>query len=374
MSYANKRLPPPRNPTLRHSGVELLKIFAMLLICTSHCVQSLESFVDFQVPTTNMILLLLRFNLFGGQLGNIIFVICSSWFLLDSKKIKREKAITLLLDSQTISIIILSVFCVAGTLFHIHIKYSSAFFVTNLFPDLYENVWFVPTYAVFFLLIPSLNKILGNLKQKEHYMVLCVIFIFFGIGGLIASPCGKLLQFISIYYVIAYLKKYKMDLMTNRKKNIRGFFLFLFLFIILVLGKNFLSAYCEFFREYPTISTLTSIVFLPMQICLFNIFNSFSFSKKTINYISSLSLYFYCIHENLIVRGDIRPKYYELLINKFGNSNAELLVYCLVLIAVLFICSILASVFYKKTFGKITPKISLYLKNALIKHVNQKFG
>ena len=39
-----------------------------------------------------------------GPMGNILFVICSSYFLVDKTKSRAEKAINILFDSMVISI------------------------------------------------------------------------------------------------------------------------------------------------------------------------------------------------------------------------------------------------------------------------------
>ena len=57
---------------IRKSGVELIRLIAMVLICMSHCAQTMEKFVDFQAPTWDVSLLTMRLMRFGGTMGNIL--------------------------------------------------------------------------------------------------------------------------------------------------------------------------------------------------------------------------------------------------------------------------------------------------------------
>ncbi|MDE6060530.1 MAG: hypothetical protein K2G31_03580, partial [Clostridia bacterium] len=69
---------------IRLSGVELLRILAILLICVHHAVTGSEGFIDFD-GTLSVGTVFLRLLRYCGQIGNIIFVICSAYFLTDSK-------------------------------------------------------------------------------------------------------------------------------------------------------------------------------------------------------------------------------------------------------------------------------------------------
>jgi len=352
------------NPkTVRRSGVELYKIIAMILICTSHCVQTLESFVDFQATTTDWQMLLLRILRFSGNMGNIIFVICSSYFLLESQKSKKEKAINLLLDSQIISIGIFLSFLATATVLKSEFHFSLGGTLKQLFPDLFGLVWFVPCYAIFYLGHPAYNLVIKSISQKQHLGILGFIFIFYGLGGLIKiQPVySGLLGFIFIYFTVAYLKLYCKSFIADKKKNLLLFFVFLFIFIVTVLIKNYLSFHISYFKTYPDISGLCSIIFLPMLICLFNVFLSMEFRSKFINYISSCSLFFYCIHENDLVRTSIRPKFYSVLIEKFGEQY--ILIYVASLIVALLVFGFAASAIYKQTFNKLTQSLSIKIKN-----------
>ena len=71
----------------RNSGIELLKVIAMAMIVLSHAIPvEAEGVIDLGVATTDMQSNIIRFINCFGNIGNNIFVVCSAWFLLDSKK------------------------------------------------------------------------------------------------------------------------------------------------------------------------------------------------------------------------------------------------------------------------------------------------
>ena len=74
----------------RNSSIELLKVFAIIIIIISHSVpygasySNYDGFIDINVASSNINVVLLAIIRYFGQIGNAIFIICSSWFLVDS--------------------------------------------------------------------------------------------------------------------------------------------------------------------------------------------------------------------------------------------------------------------------------------------------
>lgn len=349
----------------RNSGIEMLKVIAILLICMSHCVQTLEKYADFAVCVEDPQLLILKILRFDGNFGNVIFIICSCYFLLKSSKAKKEKAVGLLLDSQIISIVIFALLSTLGALMSFEIKYNFEYVINQLFPDLFEQVWFVPTYVAFYLIHPYLNEFISKIGRKKHFEICLLIVIFYGILSLFkAFPLySKFLGFVCVYFLIAYMKFYYGDFMKNRKKNILIFFVSLIAFLGIVIANNYIGLKFSFFENYPNVSHMLCIVTLPMFISLFNLALNSSFKSKFINSLSSCSLFVYCIHENYIVRMVIRPAIYEAFIDAYGEN--KLLVYALVLFVFVVVSSFIAAKIYKKTLHKLTVRLSVKLTSAL---------
>lgn len=348
----------------RSSGIELLKIIGICLIILSHCVQTAENFVDFQAPTWNESLLLMRFLRFGGNAGNLIFIISSAYFLVDKSKVKTEKALTILFDSQFISVIILGITFVISRIVEISVKFDFRFVYENIFPDFFSKVWFIPAYVILYLTHPFLNQIIESLNKKEHLRVNTVLFFFFSVAMLVkgAPQYSNLLGFFIIYFYVSYIKKYQKEYADDRKKNIKIFFVMLIILIAVVLIKNYFSFNHVWFKTFPNLQEMTSVVFFPMIMSLLNIFRSFDFTNKFINSVSSLTLFIYCIHENFIVRKYLRPYIYRVLGEKFGGYYFY---YAVCLAVALFISSLILAKIYQVTLHKLSSSLAVKFNKKL---------
>ena len=337
------------NSKIRFSGVELLRIIAILLICFHHAIQTAQGMLSLPLNFSRVTLNIIDY---GGQIGNILFIICSAWFLLDSKRTKTEKIINLALDSTFISILIFVGFVCGGYTF------SSHDIIMQFLPDIFQNVWFVPFYIVFYAIHPLLNGAIEKINKKTHFIVCSIIFAFsiyqvFSNAGMDSLTC-----FILIYFVVAFFKKYKQDFCWSKKKNLIAFLISFFVFIALVVAKNLLAETIPYFGMTFRLDSLISPVLLPMLIFLFNIFNNMKFKNKAINYLASMSLFVYCFHENILLRYLIRPKFYEYV---FG-INGDLYFWWIVLCAVgMFVGAYILSLIYKETFHRFTSFLSKQL-------------
>lgn len=331
----------------RQSGIELLKVLAIILIILFHISNSLVKFIDYENSGIKSIMIWIFRNV--GNIGNTIFVICSSWFLIDkNKEINYDKPIQLLLDSCFVSLIVFIVF-----MFYDKTIFSINSLISNFFPDVFGNVWFVPCYVIFYSISPLLLSTLTYLDRKKHFIFCCLSFLLYGVLGLFTLQpfYSQLTEFCLIYYLVAYFKKYKNDFNVNIKKNV-------FLLIVLTSIYIYYLVCCNV--DNFNMNYMFNIITTPICIYLFNIFNSFKFKSRTINIISSFSFTIYCFHENVLLRNSVRNTINEFLLLVLNNN------YVVVLFAhfiIVFIISILFSYIYSITFKKITIKISHAIVN-----------
>lgn len=113
----------PSQTTLkqRQSGIELLKIIAMFLIVTAHCVQTVQQSDNWGLNEFNIVHKSADISIFFteilrymGVLGNAVFLICSVWFLTDSSRIKLNKIAHMLLNIYVISVTFMLIFLGGG--------------------------------------------------------------------------------------------------------------------------------------------------------------------------------------------------------------------------------------------------------------------
>lgn len=157
--------------SVRQSGIELLKIFAIFIIVVSHVIQTLGSdneyfphsnyILDFAHSTTDPVLLALMCCQYFGQIGNVIFLFCSIWFLLDKKTSPKQKVLHMVIDVWVISVAIF-----IPTLIVRRGDIAWKLIIKSLFPTLFANNWYITAYILLCLLFPFLNKIIDEADRR----------------------------------------------------------------------------------------------------------------------------------------------------------------------------------------------------------------
>lgn len=342
----------------RNSSIELLKIFGLILIVLCHSVpdygnKELISYTDFSIATNNIseFILMIFKNL--GQVGNIIFITCSAYFLIDSKKVKIKKILYIMSDCFIISII----YVIIHLLFYFD-KIPAKEMIKQCFPTTFGMNWFIQCYLILYIIHPYLNYVIRSLKKENllrinifFIMVYCIITWILGGEKFYYN---KLIGFIIIYFIMAYVKIYLPNFKKNKEINkkllllgISGFFGVLIITDILGLNIKFFS---NKMLHWKNILNPFSIL---IGITLFNLCSSKYFENTFINYISSVSLLFYVIHENGLFRFYTKPLFYQYVFN-FGNRLAWVLLEGIILL----IYGIIMSIIYKNTLQKIVYKVT----------------
>ena len=363
----------------RNSSIEILRIFAMVLICLCHAVptspypsaDAANPFIG-ATPTANVQ------NFFAdciggaGLIGDVIFIVCSSYFLLESKKIKISKVALMILNTFVISLIFMTVILSLGY------RLSAIEIVRQIFPTIFQNNWFITYYIVFYLLHPLLNKIIGMLDKKglgiaaALLFVQCFILLFIQAE---APGINKLLCFVSIYFIVAYFKYYGSAFTQSKKLNIIVLISSIVLYYAMRLLINYIglkyyeNGYCPLFNLFH----INNPIILAFSLSLFNLANRKHFISKQINFIASLSLLFYLIHHNNLIDRYIQPKWHEWFASQFGGNLVVPDI--LILSAILFVAGTILSAVYKLTIergtGYLANKIQL-LSDKLIAKLKNK--
>ena len=320
----------------RNSTIELLKIIAMFMIALSHSAQIDEMF-NTHIENIAFIRQL-------GQIGNAIFIVCSAYFLVDSDKNKKEKIINIILDSFLISMIFLLVTMSLG------INISFEMLIKQFIPISLGNNWFITCYLLFYIIHPYLNMIIKNMDKKQFTRLVFGLFVYLIIEFFLKNKLNYsyLIGFVIIYFIVAYMKKYLQDFMQNRKLNFIILIIGLLLSYIILLFTKILGTNISFLSDKILYwNRFINIIFILIAISSFNIANSIKWEKKWINSISSLSLLFYLIHDNLLFRDCIKPVLYD---NYFKYLPPYL--WLLIEATILFIGGVVLGKLYKETFHK----------------------
>ena len=156
----------------RNSSVELLKIIAIFLILISHVIWTVgrtseyiaydDYVVDLSVATTNIQHLIMIMLYYSGALGNTVFFVCSSWFLVDSNRVNKKKMLYMALDVWVISVIIFIATYSLGI-----DKMDPWVMFVQLFPNIFANNWYITCYLIFYSIHPVLMVLLITLIREQ---------------------------------------------------------------------------------------------------------------------------------------------------------------------------------------------------------------
>lgn len=352
----------------RNSNIELLKIIAIIMIIFSHSgpyygSESMQSYININISTINIQEIILVFYRYLGQLGNDIFIICSAYYLLESHTVKSKKVFNMIMDSFFISIIFL------GTFLNYNYEISIKEIFINIFPVTFANNWFVTVYILLYIIHPFLNIIIHTLeKERLLYINIFIIIVYCGIQFILPYKYfyNLLVGFISIYFMVAYSKYYLHNCCTSINFNKKVLIVSSTALILLILSTNSLGLRIGILSDKLLHwCTLINPFILLIAFSLFNLFKRKSIFSKRINYVSSLSLFIYLIHENMLFRRNIRPYIYQFIYDTF--SYDYILIWTTIIAMVTLLISIIAAVLYKEIIRKLLQRVSDFIYEFFIK-------
>ena len=296
----------------------------------------------------------------AGLIGDVIFIVCSSYFLLESRKMKIGKVVSMILNTFVISLIFMTVFLSLGY------KLSTFETVRQIFPTVFQNNWFITYYIVFYMLHPLLNRIIRCLDKTALGIAAMLLFVqsFILLFVQLKAPgINKLLCFVSIYFAVAYFKFYGDRFTQSKKLNIIVLVSSIILYFAMRVAVNFIGLKIYGSEECPLFALfhINNPIILAFSLSLFNLANRKQFVCKPINFISSLSLLFYLIHHNNLFAKFIQPKWHAWFVRQFGGNL--IVADMLILSLILFVCGMLLSALYVFTLGRATDFISLKIQS-----------
>ena len=191
----------------RESGLELLRIIAMLFIVMHHAVM-------FSGVNSSNILESKIFDILqiGGKLGVNLFVLISAYFMVN-KSFKLSRILKIIFETFFYSVFIYLIFIAFGKT-----NFTIDEFILNFFPVIFERWWFVTTFVLLMILSPFLNIIIKSVS-KNLLLVISIVLFAYGVGvneillkvgnylgvGL-TSYMNKLLWFVTLYFIASYIR------------------------------------------------------------------------------------------------------------------------------------------------------------------------
>lgn len=350
----------------RESGVELLKVIAILLIVLCHTSISMtfnsenaaaEWYYDVNLLPNSFNKILLTLYSYCGYIGNSIFFVCSAWFLLERKQNRKSKILKMESDVWIVSVLYLAVFMLSG------MRFRGSTVLRALVPTTFNNNWFITAYMLFYFIYPSLNRIIENTSRKNlKYGCLFFAFLisiwtpFFQQWTDFKFYFSYPLMWVLVYFCIAYLKTYHRDTISKKRFSIS-------LLCVGIIGLVGEIAATYYFGDYTFLLSgdgmRWNMWYNPFHWFIafgsFNLFRSFRFHSSFVNRISSLSLLIYLLHENFLLREYWRPYIYELIYNRFHQEHVSSLLFLFAILT--FVVSAALAFLYQVSIQKLAYRL-----------------
>ncbi len=316
--------------------------------------------------TTNIQDLLLTILRYSGQFGNNIFFVCSAWFLLESKRNWGKKILRMMADVWVVSVLFL-----IGALL-IKGQEDPHLILVSLLPTTFGNNWYLTCYILFYAMHPYLNRFLEQLSQRELLRwCICLTglysimnFIFEGVFFL-----SSVTMWITIYFDIAYMKRYLPALCDNKRINtwlaLGGAVGGVAVIVLTDLwGLTIGTPGTEVLRwntQGNPFMIVSAFGLLQWARC-----STLRWGKRISRFvceISSLSLLTYIFHENILFRTYFRPYVWQWIYLNYGYKFVLLwaMGYVVVLFAAAVIVAYLYKILTKKPLEKLSDRLLIWV-------------
>ena len=323
----------------RDIRLDIIRIFSLFCVISVHFFLN-SGFYDEIIVGKQMYLMNLVLS---------FFFICVPMFIILTGYLMNKKVLSKKYYKGIIKTLIIYIICTI--IYSIFIKYyknenmNIIIFITNLLA--YKGTtyaWYIEMYIGLFLLIPFLNLIINNLKNKKEYHVLLgTLILLIGLPSVINCEGIKLLSDwwmgiypIFYYFLGAYLYRYPVKL--DNKINI-----VLILIIVVVFGTfNFYKSYNQNYI-WDSWNGYSSIFVMIESFLVFNLLLRIKFNKNNTTRSKVLQILSEaCLGAYLISR------IYDMIIydklNALIPTVKERFVYAPVTVLICFTCSIITSI------------------------------
>ena len=350
----------------RDTNMELLRIVAMFMVVTLHCIGHGDFLNDTSVSLENYILLRLLDSL--SQIANALFLMTTGYYMIN-KKFNLKRILDLWGKTIFYYFIIWIVCVLLGRETQV---------LKSLFPVTIGNYWFISAYISLYFLIPIINILLNKLTKSQFKYGLIVLIIMFGIIRVVSNPSaiysGAIMPVIIIYSIGAYIRKF-VEVKHKNKYIIKYILLtiiFTLIYMILQIYQRITTNAIVYYRIYLILTGLREyncIILIAMAICVFMKFVTIkiksNFANQTISFIAPSMFSIYIIHENININDWL---WKSLGIINYADS-CLMVPYILLMVLVVFIACLLIDLLRRGVYS-LLKKISFV--NRLVSIINEK--
>ena len=328
---------------VRQSNFELLRIISMLMIIFGHFIGHSGIYGNIHGYGLGVRIVGTLFYI-GGALGVNLFMLISSYFLIDTKfSLKRVLRIWFEFFFYNVIFVLIGKFCM-------HETYDYATWLRSLLPVTFNAAWFAVVYIFICFISPFMNRLIKSLNKKSYTALITVLFIsLVGMSVLtFASPQRILFNlgswFIFMYFTAGYIKRFSVKILDNKFVSMTVFVLSLAaecacLIIFMKLGRE----RSKFFEARANIPINHEFIFLFLSsVSLFMFFKNIDLGKnRVINFIAATAFGVYLIHDNGILRSRVWYKWVKTGTVDVSSGANILLRGILAAISIYVVCSVI---------------------------------
>ena len=337
------------NTKTRNSNYELMRIISMFLIvlyhvifhgkvkenCTSLGVKEIFTFIE--------MLTIVHVN---------SFVLVSGYFQSTSTW-KQSKLWKLIIPIIFYSILILVLVLAFGV-----VPFDKNGIIKELFPLelIWGSYWFMKYYIALYCLSPFINQGIKNFSKQQFQRLLVILTLLFSILPFLTGQKAfdntgySLYQFIYLYLIGAYLRKYPIENSYLGRKFSNSFLQIIFIgTAFLSLLANYILAKASFsllgvnatldyfaMNIYKAREWYSNPFILIQSISYFCFFKTLNINSKIINKLGSLTIGIYLIHDNHFIRDYL---YYWTKINRENIGSYQFILYVIGIAILIYIVS-----------------------------------
>ena len=283
----------------RDSNLELFRIITMLLIIAHHYVvnSGLTSvggpiYADAMSGRSIFLLLLGAW----GKIGINCFVLITGYFMCKSK-ISLTKFLKLFLAVMFYRLVIYAIFLISG-----YEPFSLKSFVKTVIPIYMIGTNFTSTYLVFFLFIPFLNILIGNMDERKHLLLILLLsftYVFMGTIPYFSVTMNYVSWYMVLYFIASYVRLYPKRIFDENR--IVGWILsvLLVLDVASVLSCTWLGSKIGRNMSYGFVSDSNTLLAVLTGLFAFCFFKNLKIRySKIINTVASTTFGVLLIHAN----------------------------------------------------------------------------
>lgn len=278
---------------IRESNMELLRIFAMLLVVISHFFVHGDWPYSRELTINNIIIS----SLTVGEIGVTAFVLISGYFLIN-QPFKIEKLAKLVFQMWFYGATILLIAYVFDTN-----VITKKYIFGSLMP-FYSLNWFAKAYLLLYVISPIINKVLRRCTRETLFIALLIFGLYWNVfRAFTFYEHGNIkLTVIYIYCIGAYFRMYGNRYFDSIKRALSLSIISYALIVISVIVLWYLSLENSFYLgKQSRFLALSSVLVLSCGIGIFYSFKNIIICNTKINNVAKTMFGVYLIHDNPLI-------------------------------------------------------------------------